>query len=175
MHISYEEIKRFQEQSMNKKDMIAFLEHIDNCNYCLEQMIEWEETSCTSKAPAYLKEQILSQAAAPSTQAKKAGNEISYRLQLFYCGLKTAAGVLAALFLLFHAGNIDLGGLTSSLAIHNESADTRYLPPNNPDYLQEPNYLYQFSQIINQEITKKSETITRSLDDFSKKITNGGR
>lgn len=169
MHVSPEEIQRFQEQSMNTEDMISFLEHIDNCNYCLEQMLDFEEDFHIPEAPAYLKEQILSHAATPRIQAEKARHTFSYRLQLFYCGVKTTAGVLMALLLLFSVSNMDFAGLASNFTIQKEHTYTQYLSGQHPDYL------YQFSQRINQELTDNSEALASYLDDFSSKLFNGGK
>ena len=40
MHIDNNDLKKFQSDTMNTEDMIAFLEHIDQCDYCLEQLME---------------------------------------------------------------------------------------------------------------------------------------
>ena len=78
--------------------MIAFLEHLDQCDFCLDQMIEEEIRNTDQPAPDYLAEQILNRAAAPDVQAAKAVRTTSRKMQLFYYGLRTATGMIAALF-----------------------------------------------------------------------------
>ena len=69
MHIDNNDLKKFQSDTMNTEDMIAFLEHIDQCDYCLEQLMENEAHNTQSIAPAYMKETIMQRALAPDVQA----------------------------------------------------------------------------------------------------------
>ena len=58
MHIPQDELQKFQDGTMNTDEMIHFLEHIDQCDFCLEQLLQDEETS-SEHAPAYLQDKIL--------------------------------------------------------------------------------------------------------------------
>ena len=53
MHIPQDKLQKFQDGAMNTDEMIHFLEHIDQCDFCLEQLLQDEETS-SEHAPAYL-------------------------------------------------------------------------------------------------------------------------
>lgn len=67
MHIPQDELQKFQDGTMNTDEMIYFLEHIDQCDFCLEQLLQDEETS-SEHAPAYLQDKILKKAASPEVQ-----------------------------------------------------------------------------------------------------------
>lgn len=101
MHITEQEKENFQNGSMTTDETIMLLEHLSNCDFCLNDLISKEEQRPTVSAPAYLQEQILRKAASPEIQAQKAVKHTSYRMQMFYCGLRAATGVIVALFLLF--------------------------------------------------------------------------
>lgn len=168
MHISQKEFDKFQDDSMSTEEMIAFLEHMDQCDYCLEQILNYEKTA-DLQAPAYMKDQILTKAATPAVQTSKTVSAVSYRLQLFYCGLKTAAGVIMALFLLSSVSELDLASVSSDFAIQREISE-KPSPSENRS-----NHLYDFSQELNQSLTEGSQTLTNYLNDISKKIINGGK
>ena len=42
MHLSRDSLDSFQNQTMDTDQMIQFLEHIDQCDFCLEQFMEQE-------------------------------------------------------------------------------------------------------------------------------------
>ena len=60
MHLDEKALEKFQNEEMNARKMTAFLEHIDNCDFCLEKMLEKEDAAPTISAPLYLKGEILS-------------------------------------------------------------------------------------------------------------------
>lgn len=168
MHISQDEIKKFQDDSMSIEEMIAFLEHMDDCDYCLEQVLNYEKDS-DIQAPAYMKEQILTKAATPIVQTGKTLTTASYRMQLFCCGLKTAAGVLMALFLLFSVSEVDFASIAPESGIFTEFPEMPSLPE------KRSSHLYDFSQNLNQGLTEGSKTLNNYLNVFSNKIINGGK
>ncbi|MDO4308334.1 MAG: hypothetical protein Q4C77_16055 [Eubacteriales bacterium] len=168
MHITQDELDKFQNDSMNTEEMIAFLEHMDYCDYCLEQILNFEKSS-DIQAPAYMKDQILTKAATPTVQAGKTVSSASYRMQLFYCGLKTAAGVLMALILLFGITEMDFASITPDHTIQTEIPERPSLSENRS------NHLYHFSQEVNRGLTEGSQTLTEYLNEFSNKIINGGK
>lgn len=168
MHISQDEINKFQDDSMNVEEMIAFLEHMDDCDHCLEQVLNYEKNHM-SQAPAYMKEQILTKAATPAVQTGKTFAAASYRMQLFYCGLRTAAGVLMALFLLFSISKVDLASFAPESGILTEFPEMPSLPDKHSSRL------YDLSRNLNQGLTEGSKTLNNYLNDFSNKIINGGK
>lgn len=54
MHINNNDLEKFQNDVMNTDEMISFLEHLDQCDYCLEQLIEHSEQDTQTVAPAYI-------------------------------------------------------------------------------------------------------------------------
>ena len=58
MHINSNDLNNFQNEEMNTDEIIAFLEHMNHCNYCLNQLVD-EYTDHASSAPAYLKGTIM--------------------------------------------------------------------------------------------------------------------
>ena len=53
MHISQEELNSFQQlsDSMSTEETIAFLEHMEHCDYCLQHMLDHEKTFQAAQAP----------------------------------------------------------------------------------------------------------------------------
>ena len=91
MHIHKEELDSFENNSLNSQDMIAFLEHLDTCDFCLEQLIQ-EESVNSIQAPAYLKKQIMKKAASPEIQASKAAAAASFNTSIE----RISAGLMSA-------------------------------------------------------------------------------
>ena len=58
MHINKKDLIEFDNGNMNTQEVIEFLSHLDHCDFCLDQMMEQEDSS-TDTAPPYLMEQIL--------------------------------------------------------------------------------------------------------------------
>ena len=86
MHLDEKKLKKFQNNEMDTNDMLAFLEHLDTCDFCLEQMLDMEDAHPAVSTPIYLKEEILSRAASPEIQAQKALRSTSHKMQLFLLG-----------------------------------------------------------------------------------------
>mgnify|MGYP000526682474 CR=1 FL=1 len=116
MHVREKSLNKITDSNtVSTEEMIAFLEHLDQCDFCLDQMIEEEIRNTDQPAPDYLAEQILNRAAAPDVQAAKAVRTTSRKMQLFYYGLRTATGMIAALFLLFVIQQADLSTFSGVL------------------------------------------------------------
>ena len=96
MHIPQDKLQKFQDGAMNTDEMIHFLEHIDQCDFCLEQLLQDEETS-SEHAPAYLQDKILKKAASPEVQTSRKIHETAYWMKLLCTGLRTAVGMAASL------------------------------------------------------------------------------
>ena len=100
MHINKKDLIEFDNGNMNTQEVIEFLSHLDHCDFCLDQMMEQEDSS-TDTAPAYLMEQILDKADSGEVQLARAANQASRKIRLLHYSLQTAAGVMVALLLLF--------------------------------------------------------------------------
>ena len=149
--------------------MIAFLEHLDQCDFCLDQMIEEEIRNTDQPAPDYLAEQILNRATAPDVQAAKAVRTTSRKMQLFYYGLRTATGMIAALFLLFVIQQADLSTFFRSFY-----SGIRQIC--HPHRSQRPpgNTFTAGHRIFLAELSRSSDKLTGYIRNFSNKILNGG-
>lgn len=167
MHIDENTLDKFQKNEMETEDMIAFLEHLDNCDFCLDQMLNLESQNCPTVAPAYLKEQILTRTASLDVQAEKSVAETSYRMKLVYEGLHTAVGVLFALFLLFTIGQADFDSFAPRES--SSAAQTQQTERSGTT-----NHLKDFSIGINEGLSNGSDKVCDYLNDISKKIINGG-
>lgn len=169
MHIQETSLKKFTDSdAVTTEEMIDFLEHLDQCDFCLEQMIEEEIQNTCQPTPDYLAEQILNRAAAPDVQAAKAVRTTSRKMQLFYYGLRTATGVIAALFLLFVIQQADFSTFSRvSMPEFDKSAvyteDSAH-----------PETLSRFSQNISTGLSHSSDKLSDYMRNFSNKILNGG-
>jgi len=106
MHINSNDLNNFQNEEMNTDEIIAFLEHMKHCDYCLNQLAD-EYTDHASSAPAYLKETIMERVTAPDIQIQKTAADATYKMRFFYEGLRTVVGVVLALVMLFSLGQMD--------------------------------------------------------------------
>lgn len=166
MHIDKNALDRFQNDEMETKDMIAFLEHLDKCDYCLDQMINRESLDLPA-APVYLKEQILARTASMDIKAEKSVAETSYKMKMLYEGLHTAVGVLVALFLLFCISQAEFSSFGPRQTAVIEQTEQTERPGTT-------NHLKDFSIGINEGLSNGSDKISDYLDYISKKISNGG-
>lgn len=159
MHITGQEKENFQNGSMTTDETIMFLEHLSNCDFCLNEFISEKEQPTTVSAPAYLQEQILRKAASPEIQAQKAVKRTSYRMQMFYCSLRAATGVIVALFLLFTLGSVDFASLNPTQNVYTES---REAPPSR----RRGSILSDFSRKIHKGLADGTEQVTDYLNDI---------
>lgn len=58
MHIPQDELQKFQNGTMNTDEMIHFLEHMEQCDFCLDELLQNEDAS-SEYAPSYLQDEIL--------------------------------------------------------------------------------------------------------------------
>ena len=164
MHIDNYDLKKFQSDTMNTEDMIAFLEHIDQCDYCLEQLMENEAHNTQSIAPAYMKETIMQRALAPDVQVQKATLETTNKMKLFYDGLRTVVGVALALIMLFSLGQAEL----FSPQVPQSSAQTTAARQD------AKNSFHIFSSSITDGLSDGSQKIVDCINSISSTISNGG-
>ena len=164
MHIDKNDLIEFDNGTMNEQELIEFLSHLNHCDSCLDQMIEQENHSPVT-APSYLAEQIMDKAISSEVQFARAANKVSRKVQFLRYGLQTAAGVAAALLLLFSIPDIDFSELKSN---YSSVQSERTVPEHNSQ-------LYDFSRGINQSICDGTSSLVQYISDFSNKIMNGGK
>lgn len=164
MHIDKNDLIEFDNGTMNEQELIEFLSHLDHCDSCLDQMIEQENHSPVT-APSYLAEQIMDKAISSEVQFARAANKVSRKIQFLRYGLQTAAGVAAALLLLFSIPDIDFSALRSN---YSSVQSERTVPEHNSQ-------LYDFSRGINQSICDGTSSLVQYISNFSSKIMNGGK
>ena len=164
MHIDKNDLIEFDNGTMNEQELIEFLSHLNHCDSCLDQMIEQENHSPVT-APSYLAEQIMDKAISSEVQFARAANKVSRKVQFLRYGLQTAAGVAAALLLLFSIPDIDFSELRSN---YSSVQSERTVPEHNSQ-------LYDFSRGINQSICDGTSSLVQYISDFSSKLMNGGK
>ena len=164
MHIDKNDLIEFDNGTMNEQELIEFLSHLDHCDSCLDQMIEQENHSPVT-APSYLAEQIMDKAISSEVQFARAANKVSRKVQFLRYGLQTAAGVAAALLLLFSIPDIDFSELRSNCSSVQSERTVQ----------EHSSQLYDFSRGINQSICDGTSYLVQYISDFSSKIMNGGK
>ena len=165
MHIDKNDLIEFDNGTMNEQELIEFLSHLNHCDSCLDQMIEQENHSPVT-APSYLAKQIMDKAISSEVQFARAANKVSRKVQFLRYGLQTAAGVAAALLLLFSIPSVDFSELRSN---HYSTQSERTVPERSG------NQLYDFSRGVNQSICDGTSSLAQYISDFSSKIMNGGK
>ena len=165
MHIDKNDLIEFDNGTMNTQEIIEFLSHLGHCDSCLDQMIEQESRSPVT-APSYLAEQIMNKAASSEVQFARAANKASRKFQFLRYSLETAAGVAAALLLLFSIPSVDFSELRSD---HYSTQSERTVPERSD------NQFYNFSRGVNQSICDGTSSLAQYISDFSSKIMNGGK
>lgn len=164
MHIDKNDLIEFDNGTMNEQELIEFLSHLDHCDSCLDQMIEQENHSPVT-TPSYLAEQIMDKAISSEVQFARAANKVSRKVQFLRYGLQTAAGVAAALLLLFSIPDIDFSELRSNCSSVQSERTVQ----------EHSSQLYDFSRGINQSICDGTSSLVQYISDFSSKIMNGGK
>ena len=164
MHIDKNDLIEFDNGTMNEQELIEFLSHLDHCDSYLDQMIEQENHSPVT-VPSYLAEQIMDKAISSEVQFARAANKVSRKVQFLRYGLQTAAGVAAALLLLFSIPDIDFSELRSNCSSVQSERTVQ----------EHSSQLYDFSRGINQSICDGTSSLVQYISDFSSKIMNGGK
>lgn len=164
MHIDKNDLIEFDNGTMNEQELIEFLSHLDHCDSCLDQMIEQENHSPVT-VPSYLAEQIMDKAISSEVQFARAANKVSRKVQFLRYGPQTAAGVAAALLLLFSIPDIDFSELRSNCSSVQSERTVQ----------EHSSQLYDFSRGINQSICDGTSSLVQYISDFSSKIMNGGK
>ena len=164
MHIPSDELQKFRDGAMNSDEMIHFLEHMEQCDFCLEQLIQDEETS-SEHAPAYLQDEILKKAASPEIQTSRKIHETAYWMKLLCTGLRTAVGMGVALIMLFSVSQTDFTTLHTSPGTKAKISSSFDIGFN----------LSQLSRKVGSQLSENSQNISDNLSDLTNKIINGGK
>ena len=146
MHIPQDELQKFQDGTMNTGEMIYFLEHIDQCDFCLEQLLQDEETS-------------------PEVQTSRKIHETAYWMKLLCTGLRTAVGMGVALIMLFSVSQTDFTALHTSPETKAKISSSLDIGFN----------LSQLSRKVGSQLSENSQNISDNLSDLTNKIINGGK
>ena len=165
MHIGKDDLIEFDNGTMNTQEIVEFLSHLDHCDSCLDQMMEQESRSSVT-APSYLTEQIMKKTSASEIPFARAANKASHKVQFLRYSLQTAAGVAAALLLLFSIPSIDFSELRSN---YSSTQNERTVPDRSSSQL------YDFSRDVNQSICDGTSSLAQYISNFSSKIMNGGK
>ena len=84
MHISQDEKEAFRTDNMPLQNTISFLEHLEQCPYCMEQFLQ-NQAAEETPAPAYLRQQILEKSVSPGIRMKRTAYHVSQRMQIALC------------------------------------------------------------------------------------------
>ncbi|MGO5051484.1 anti-sigma factor family protein [Lachnospiraceae bacterium LCP25S3_G4] len=150
MHVEQLTLQRFLEGTLNTEQYMEVLEHIAECEYCAEEIAVVEMQESRVKAPAYLKEQILTRSQAPDIQAAIRAKKTSKKMQLFYYSAKTATAVIGALLLL--------------IAVTQANTTDRI------NYKKEPHKIEE----VTGKIKESSNQLAGFINEFSNQLINGG-
>ena len=145
-------------------EMIRFLEHMDQCDFCLDELLQ-NEDAASEYAPSYLKDEILKKAASPEVQASRKIHETAYWMKLLCAGLRTAVGMGVALIMLFSVSQTDF------TALH-PSPETKVKISSSLDI---GSGLNQLSREVGSQLSEHSQKISNNLNDLTNKIINGGK
>jgi len=149
MHIENEELVQFQKGDLDSVRMVELLEHIANCDYCADKLINMESQELMP-APVYLKDQMIKRTQMLDVKAEIHIKTTSKQVQLLLYGLKTTAAVLGALLLLFSVGQIRTAG-----------------------NIEDVNHVEVTTSLGNQ-LNEKSNFVADIMNQYSNQIINGG-
>lgn len=113
MHIPQDELQKFQSGTMDTEEMIHFLEHMEQCDFCLDQLLQEEETA-SAPAPSYLQGRNYEKSFFTGGNCFQKIRETAYWFRLLCAGLRTAVGMGVALIMLFSVSQSDFTTLRPS-------------------------------------------------------------
>ena len=164
MHINNNELKDFENNTMSTQEIISFLQHMEQCDYCLEQMLDQQQTDLTTQAPAYLKETILNRANSLEIQAEKTALHVERKINRFFQGLRTMVGIALALIMLFSLGESDLFTYQNREPFSQETTVQNRIQSS----------LSFISSGVTDGLSDGSQKFINCLNSISTTITNGG-
>ena len=151
MHIDDEVLKKFQKGTLDSKELIEVLEHLETCSFCTDRWMNLEKEEMI-QSPSYLKEDILKRVHKADVQVNIHIKKTSKKTELFFYSLKTTAAVLGALILLI---SISYVNTTERLTDYKDKASP--------------------SVSISEKLNEKSNEIVNIMTYFSNQIINGGK
>lgn len=164
MHIPQDELQKFQNGTMDTEEMIHFLEHMEHCDFCLDQLLQDEETD-SAPAPSYLQEEIMKKASSPEVTASRKIHETAYCFRLLCAGLRTAVGMGVALGMLFSVSQSDFTTLHPSQETRTKISSSFNIGSG----------LNWISEQVGPHLYEHSQNISDNLNDLTNKIINGGK
>lgn len=164
MHIPQDELQKFQNRTMDTEEMIHFLEHMEQCDFCLDQLLQEEETA-SAPAPSYLQEEIMKKASSPEVTASRKIRETAYWFRLLCAGLRTAVGMGVALIMLFSVSQSDFTTLRPSRETRTKISSSFNIGSG----------LNWISEQVGSHLYEHSQNISDTLNDLTNKIINGGK
>lgn len=164
MHIPQDELQKFQSGTMDTEEMIHFLEHMEQCDFCLDQLLQEEETD-SAPAPSYLQEEIMKKASSPEVTASRKIRETAYWFRLLCAGLRTAVGMGVALIMLFSVSQSDFTTLRPSRETRTKISSSFNIGSG----------LNWISEQVGSHLYEHSQNISDNLNDLTNKIINGGK
>jgi len=170
MHINNNDLDNFQNNKMNTDEMIAFLKHLDDCDYCLEQFMD-DPANALTPAPVYMKETILKRAAATDIHVQKTATTATHKIQLFYEGLRTVVGVVLALIMLFCLGQANLFSIQVPQSATKTAKAAEARRETQSSFR---NFSDGITDGFTDSITDGSQKIVDYINSISKTITKGG-
>lgn len=99
-HVTPEWLEAFQQEKLDKEELMQFFTHIGSCSHCADQFAAYIEADL-QEPPAYLHEEILERSQGISVQAARTVYRTSKKMRLFWYSLKVGAAVVVSLLLLF--------------------------------------------------------------------------
>ena len=164
MHIPQDELQKFQNGTMDTEEMIPFLEHMEHCDFCLDQLLQDEETD-SAPAPSYLQEEIMKKASSPEVTASRKIHETAYWFRLLCAGLRTAVGLGVALGMLFSVSQSDFTTLHPSQETRTKISSSFNIGSG----------LNWISEQVGSHLCEHSQKVSDNLNDLTNKIINGGK
>lgn len=164
MHINNNELKDFKNDAMSTQEIIAFLQHMEQCDYCLEQMLDQQQTDLSPQAPAYLKETILNRADSLDIQVEKTALNAERKVNRYFQGLRTMVGIALALIMLFSLGESDLFTFQNREPFSQETTVQNRIQSS----------LSFISSGVTDGLSNGSQKFINCMNSISTTITNGG-
>ena len=164
MHVTDNELKKFQNGTMNTEEMTRFLEHMEQWDFCLDQLLQ-DENTVSERAPSYLQAEILKKASSPEIRASRKIHETAYWMKLFCAGLRTAVGMGIALIMLFSVSQADFTALKPTPETQTKISSSFNIGSE----------LNRFSNQVGIHLSENSRKISDNLGELTNKIINGGK
>lgn len=104
-HISDDMYLAFQQDKLDQEELLKFLTHISECDYCSENLANFMEADMVP-VPPDLKQNLLAASKRVDVQFVKNAKEMTKRMQLFIYSLKVGAATVGAFIVLILFTNL---------------------------------------------------------------------